>query len=276
MHKETILLNNKERIPVKGLGTYTMKEYKDIKESIENALEIGYRHFDTAYRYENESNMGKVLQDLFKKGKIQRKDLFITTKFWNTQRDPLKGIEQSLKDLQLDYVDLYLIHFPVMFKLDENGNTIKDKDGFNLTEEFDIKFLWGRMEEIVKEGLAKSIGVSNFGIKTLTKLLKDCKIKPQVNQIEVHPYFQQRELIEFCNKNDIKIVSFSSFGGTTFLKEDSPKLSEDETLKKIAEKYQVSVFNVILSWLLSKGICIIPRSKKYDHLKENYNTIQFN
>ncbi|KCZ81418.1 hypothetical protein H312_01173, partial [Anncaliia algerae PRA339] len=263
---------NSQEIPLVGLGTFSIEGYDMVKASINDAVRIGYRHIDTAYCYDNEEDIGKAMQEIISTGPLKREDFFITTKFWNTQRDPLEGLKDSLKKLQMDYVDLYLIHFPVMFSL-KGGKPYMNKDGHLQPEKLDLKYLWGRMEDIYKLGLAKSIGISNFGPKRIQELLSFCNIVPAVNQIEMHPYFQQREIRKICEKNNIKIVAFSSFGGTRYLRYDSPVIKDDPIINSIALKYSVSSCNVILSWIVSKGACIIPKSTNYDHMKENFYTI---
>ncbi|KCZ77392.1 hypothetical protein H311_01597 [Anncaliia algerae PRA109] len=269
-------LNNKNQIPKIGLGTYKLNDQKILQKTIESAIEIGYRHIDTAYKYNNEEKIGIILKDMFHKNLIKRRELFITSKMWCTETEPLDALKESLKKLQLDYLDLYLIHFPVTFDLDEKKNPYFDNDGYYVTKEFEIEKIWSKMEELVGLGLVKSIGVSNFGINMLKRILKVCKIKPAVNQVEMHPYLQQKELFNFCKNNDIRIVAHSALGGSATKKGNEPELLRDPILLKIAQKYEVCASKIILSWLIQKGICIIPKTTKLNHLRENFFVIKLN
>lgn len=230
-----------------GLGTWTLQGDVLIN-ALENAYEVGYRHIDTAKHYENEQDIGLFLK------KHKREEFFITTKLWNSDQDSvLEAINGSLERLGTDYVDLYLIHWPVNF----NGP-------------FNLKNVWTEMEKLVDLGKAKSIGVSNFGLKNLKSLLSFCRIKPVINQIELHPYLPQTEIRDFCQENGIEITSYSSFGSSF---DDGPDMTNDPVLKEIAEQYNCSTRSIILNFLLSEGIIVIPRSKSKDHLKANMNII---
>lgn len=271
--KNSFILNNGNKIPKVGLGTYRLSDEDLLKETIHNALSIGYRHIDTAFKYNNEEKIVNILKNLFKNKEYNRNDLFITSKMWCTEIEPIESVQESLKKLKTNYLDLYLIHFPVTFTLNEEKMPFFDENGFYVHEEYKIEEIWRKMEKLVEEGLTKSIGVSNFGINTLKRILKICKIKPAVNQIEIHPYLQQKEMIDFCVKNDILIVGHSTLGGSATKKEDAPVLLNDEVLNSISKKYKVTSSKIILSWLVQKNICVIPKSTKYDHLKDNFELI---
>lgn len=238
-------LNNGKELPVIGFGTWQLTDEEKLLNVLEAAYSIGYRHFDTAPIYENQTKIAKFIAEK------DRKDLFITSKLWNTEHnDPSAALNKTLKELDISYLDMYLIHFPV-----------------NLNGEFNLEKLWRHMESFVKEGKVKSIGVANFGMKNLKKLLSFCEIKPVVDQIELHPYLPQKEIKEFCDKNDIVVISYSSLGST---KADLPLVREDPVIKKIAEKHNTTPSKVLLSYPITLGCCVIPRSSSKEHVKDNF------
>lgn len=261
-------LSNGYYMPLIGLGTWQIKE-NDIENTINTAISYGYSHIDTAHVYENEAAIGQVIK------KYKREDLFITSKLWNTYHlNPEDGLNRSLNDLKLEYLDLYLVHWPVTFK-SNNGSGIL-KDGKYILEEFNLEKLWRKMEEFVYNKKVRSIGVSNFGIKNMNKLLKIAKIKPVVLQVECHPYFQQCELKKLCDENKIHMVAYSSFGSNVpvnIKNENVPKLIEDKIIRQIAEETNLTCFQVILSFLVSKNISVIPKSTNAKHIKENSELI---
>lgn len=242
-----VKLNNGYEMPMIGLGTWQL-EGNELINSLEESYKLGYRHIDTASCYGNEDIIGGFLKN------YKRNEFFITTKLWcDSHENALYAINESLRKLQIDYVDLYLVHWPV-----------------NLKGKFDLENVWSQMEELVKLGKTKSIGVANFGVKNLNKLLSFCKIKPVVNQIELHPYLPQYEIRDLCKKNEIQIVSYSSLGSSF---DQGVSALDDPILKEIAIKHNCTVHQVILSSLLKEGILIIPRSKSKEHLKTNITTV---
>lgn len=239
-------LNNGTLMPMLGLGVFRCNE-DEAYSSVKSALELGYRHIDTAMIYENEEAVGKAIKD----SKIDRKNLFITTKLWNDDminNSQRKAIENSLKRLNLEYVDLYLIHWPVKEKYVSS---------------------WFEMEKIYKEGLTKSIGVSNFLIHHLKDILESSELVPSVNQVEFHPYVIQKDLTNFCKKNNIQFESWSPLGAT------KNGLLKDKTIIEIAKNYNKSPAQIILRWNIDKGIVTIPKSSNIDRQKENLNIFDF-
>lgn len=241
-------LNDGNRMPAIGMGTWQLTDREVLLKALEDAYEIGYRHIDTAAFYGNEQIIGEFLK------KYKREEFFITTKLWNTDHDNvLAAANKSLENLGISHFDLYVVHWPV-----------------NLNGKFDVKKLWTQMESLVELKKAKSIGVSNFGIKNLTALLSICKIKPAVNQIELHPYLPQDEIRAFCKKKDILVISYSSLGSSSG---GNKILRDDPTLNEIASARNITVAQLILSYLISEGIAVIPRSKSKDHLKSNLDLV---
>lgn len=210
----SLKLNSGQNIPTIGLGTWRAPN-EEVERAVTQALEIGYRHIDTATAYVNEKAIGNVLAEWLSSGKLNREDIFICTKLppiANRERDVLRYLKQSLSDLQLDYVDLYLVHTPFAvpettgpFLTDESGNCIVDTES-------KLEDVWRKMEELVDLGLTKSIGVSNFNQSQIQRILSGCRIRPSMLQIELHIYLQQHDLVEFCQNEGLAVTAYSPLG----------------------------------------------------------------
>lgn len=240
-------LNNGDKIPYIGLGVYRMDNPEADEAAILKALSIGYRHIDTAAYYNNEETVGRAI----KKSGIPRDEIFVTTKVWNDDQraDRVEeAIEESLKKLDLDYVDLYLIHWPVADKFVET---------------------WSILEKMYKKGKAKAIGVSNFKEHHIDTLLKTATIKPATNQIELHPYLSQRDLVEYCHKKKIVIEAWSPLGA------NKTGLLDEPILKDLAQKYSKSSAQIVLRWDYQRGIVAIPKSSNPVRQKENISIFDF-
>jgi aldehyde reductase len=260
-----IRLNNGREMPTIGLGTWRIVDQEQVEKTLTAAIKMGYRHIDTAFVYGNERQIGSVLKKLFAEGMVKREDLFITSKLWNDQHgDPKGALEKSLKNLQLDHLDLYLIHWPVTM-VPAQGKTLVAEDNFML-EEFGPVKLWREMEKLQKAGLAKSIGVANFGICNIKKILETCEIRPAVDQIECHPYHREKELVKFLESEGIKVTSYSSLGSGNTSKID---IRGDPVITEVAERSGITPSQVILSYIVSKGMGVIPKSCSEQHLREN-------
>ncbi|KAL5264802.1 hypothetical protein ACHWQZ_G005762 [Mnemiopsis leidyi] len=266
-------------MPVVGFGT---SRTEDPGSQVEIALSAGYRHFDCALCYENEHEIGKALTKMLKSGAVKREDLFITGKVWGTSnRGNLveASCEQTLSDLQLEYLDLFLIHSPIALQpgmgtlepLDSDGVPIMDSDPPPFSE------TWGAMERLVEAGKCKNIGLSNFNISQIQEILDCAKIKPANLQVESHPFFPNLELLEFCCKNDISFVAYGPLGspGRTWMDKDQPSLLEDEDVLKIAQKHGVSAGQVLIRYQVDKGNAVIVKSGKLSRMKENLDVFQF-
>ncbi|CAM3631886.1 aldo/keto reductase [Aeromicrobium ponti] len=238
-------LHNGVKMPWFGLGVFKVQDGDEVVQSVKAALKAGYKSIDTAAVYKNEEGVGQAIKD----AGVPREELFITTKVWNSDQgyeSAIQAFETSLEKLGLDYIDLYLIHWPVKGKYKET---------------------WKALETLYKEKKVRAIGVSNFHTHHLDDLLQDAEIKPMVNQVELHPLLNQSELREFCKKQEIQIEAWSPLA--------QGELLENAALKEIAEKYSKSVAQVILRWDLQNEIMTIPKSVKEHRIIENADIFDF-
>ncbi|MDN3437316.1 aldo/keto reductase [Planococcus sp. APC 3900] len=242
-----ITLNNGIKMPQLGFGVWQVED-DQATAAVSKALETGYTSIDTAMIYQNEKGVGKALKETT----VPREELFITTKVWNSDQgygNTLRAFEESLERLGLDYVDLYLIHWP--------------------TPEFDNYVdTYKALEQLYKDGRVKAIGVCNFEIKHLERLLAECDIPPVLNQVECHPYLAQNELKEFCAKHDIFVEAWSPL-------DQGGEVLTDETIQKIAEAKGKSPAQVVLRWHLQNGTIVIPKSVTPSRIEENFNVFDF-
>lgn len=239
--KSTLRLNNGRDIPILGLGTWQGRG-KDVEKAVLHALKIGYRHIDTAAIYGNEVEVGNAIR----KSGIPREEIFLTTKLWNDDHaDVEKAFNESLKKLGLDYVDLYLMHWPVKERLKS----------------------WKVMERLCKEGKCKAIGISNFTIKHMEEFLPECSIRPAVNQFELNPYLNQKELVKFCKDNDILVEAYCPLTRGQKL--------DDIPLVEIAKRYSKTTAQILIRWCIEQDIVVIPKSTTTARIKENSDVFDF-
>ena len=240
-----ITLNNGQKIPQLGFGVYLIPP-EETEKCVLEAIKIGYRHFDTAHMYGNEKEVGAAI----KKSGIARNELFITSKLWITEYGEgvtLPAIDKMLKRLNLEYIDLILLHFPY----NDYIGAYKD------------------LEKAYEQGKVKSIGISNFENQKLEELCDIAKIKPVLNQVELHPYFQQNELRTRMDKYNTKIEAWAPLGHAL------TKIFDEELIKKLAEKYKKTPAQIVLRWHIQRGIIIIPKSQKPERMKENFEIFDF-
>jgi len=243
---EKVILNNGVEMPILGFGVFQVTDLDECEQSVLNAIETGYRLIDTAASYGNETAVGNAV----KKSGVAREELFITTKLWVEDTGygkTKKAFEKSLNKLQLDYLDLYLIHQPYG----------------------DIHGSWRAMEELYRAGKIKAIGISNFHPDRVVDLMAFNEIVPAVNQIETHPFNQQIETKKFLQENNIQIQSWASFA------EGKNDLFKNEILASIGKKYNKSIAQVVLRWLTQRGVAVIPKSVKKERMIENKNVFDF-
>ncbi|GLI86522.1 putative oxidoreductase YtbE [Rossellomorea marisflavi] len=249
MGAKSITLNNGVQMPEIGYGVFRVEEGKDLEKAVETAIRIGYRSIDTAAIYQNEKSVGKGVQNAIDAGLVTREELFITSKVWNdglSYDETIQAYNDTLERLGLEYLDLYLIHWPGQNKYMEP---------------------WKALEALYKEGRIKSIGVSNFQVSHLEHLLETAEVKPVINQIEFHPKLVQEDVRAFCEKHDIQVEAWSPLMNAELL--------NHETVNEIADSLGKSAAQVILRWDLQHGVVTIPKSMTESRIKENIDIYDF-
>ncbi|MBQ4901390.1 aldo/keto reductase [Paenibacillus sp. Marseille-P2973] len=247
--QDTVTLHNGVKMPGLGLGVFKVEEGPELIQAVKAAVKHGYRSIDTAAVYQNEGSVGEAIAELFKESTVAREDLFVTSKVWNADlgyESTLAAYETSLNKLGLDYLDLYLIHWPVKGK---------------------YKDAWRALETLYRDGRVKAIGVSNFQVHHLEDLMKDAEIKPMINQVEFHPRLTQKEVRTFCKEHGIQMEAWSPLM--------QGELLNNEVLKGIAEKHGKSVAQIILRWDVQHGVVTIPKSTKEQRIIENAALFDF-
>ncbi|KAG2205815.1 hypothetical protein INT47_003998 [Mucor saturninus] len=262
MSGQVFKLNDGREMPAIGLGSWKSKP-SEVYDAVITAIKAG--HIDTAFVYGNEKEVGQAIKD----SGIPRNELFITTKLWNTCHRPelvKPALEVSLANLQLDYLDLYLMHWPVSFQPSDVKQP-RDADGRILLDDTDFTVTYAAMEELVGEKV-RTIGVSNFSIENFEKLSKTQKIPPAVNQIEIHPFLPQFELVKYCQEHNILVTAYSPLGSS-----DSP-LMKDATIIEIAKKNNATPAQILISWGIKRGYSVVPKSVTPSRIISNFHNVK--
>lgn len=247
------LLNNDMKVPTIAFGTWKFPNDETTVEIIKNAIESGYQYIDTAKAYGNEEFIGKGV----KKSKIAREDIIIGGKLWNEDRgydNIIKACQETIQRLDCEYLDIYLVHWPASPAVHEDWREINQET-------------WKAMEYLYEQGLVKAIGVCDFKVNQLEELIKECKVRPMINQIEFHPGFMQKEIVDYCKEKDILVEAWSPLG--------SGKMLKKEELKAVAQKYGKDVAQLCIKWCLQNGVLPIPKTKDVDRMKSNLDVFNF-
>jgi alcohol dehydrogenase (NADP+) len=270
---KTLEFRNGDSLPMLGLGTWKSAP-GEVGAAVTEALRLGYRHLDCAFIYGNEAEIGQALSQAFDAGAVTRDQLWVTSKLWNDAHAPedvRPALEKALADLELDALDLYLVHWPVVLRKGVFGPE-KASDLLPLSE-VPLAATWQAMEELVDAGLTRHIGVSNFGPRNLEELLTGARIPPEMNQVELHPYLQQDELIALCRQHGVHVTAYSPLGSldrpASMKGQGDPVLLEDPTVTAIAVRHQATPAQVLIAWALQRGTAVIPKSVRPERLREN-------
>ncbi len=260
-------------IPALGLGTWKSAPGK-VTMAVEEAITAGYRHIDCAPIYGNEPEVGAAVAKAIAAKTVSRQDLWLTSKLWNNAHDPdlvQSALEKTLVDLQVDYLDLYLIHWPVLFRSDIMF--ARRGDEYLPLDRIPIIDTWQALEACVAKGLTRYIGVCNFSIKKLDDLYRKAIIRPVNNQIELHPYLQQQEMVEYCRSNNILLTAYAPLGSGDrpkgMKKSDEPSLLDNPVIQRVAARHKASPGQVLLSWGLARKTVVIPKSVNPQRIREN-------
>ncbi|EER16163.1 Aldose reductase, putative [Perkinsus marinus ATCC 50983] len=282
----SVTLNNGMKMPLIGLGTYLTPD-DVVPAAVVAGIKTGYRYIDTAFIYQNHHGVGQGINQAIKEGLVTRGELFVTTKLWLVYYRPdlvRPAVVQYLKELNLDYVDQILMHWPCPLEKHDPAQDPDWKWPMNAKGEFDaltnvkLSDTWKELEKCVDDGLVRSIGVSNFDTNEIDEILSMCRIKPVVDQIEVHPYFPQWRMLDYCNKHDIHVVAYAPLGSPANMPDDGSKkynILEHPDIVAIAKAHNKSPAQVCIRWNIQRGITVIPKSTKPHRVVENFQVFDF-
>ena len=284
-----IELSNGQVLPQVGLGTWKLNP-ETAPQLVQQAIQTGYRHLDCACDYGNEPLVGEGIAAAIQAGMCQRDDLWVTSKLWNTFHRPEHvrlAAQRSLRDLGLDYLDLYLLHFPVSLKFVSPETRYPpgwffDPDAAQPKMEaapVPIRDTWQAMEELVTSGLVRNIGVCNFNCSLLRDLLTQASIRPSVLQVELHPYLTQEKLLRYCEEEQIAVTAFSPFGAPSYvplgMAQTAESVLDDPAVLEIAQRYEQTAAQVVLRWGVQRGTAVIPKTSRPERLAENLSLFDF-
>jgi len=265
-------------MPSVGLGTWQAKP-GEVQAAVTAALDAGYRHLDCAFVYQNENEVGKALQEAMAKG-LKREDVWITGKVWNNYQAPDRvklNVEMTLKALGVSYLDLYLVHWPYAFKQGADMFPKDEAGGIIYDTNLDYTQTWKGFEQLVREGIVRHIGVSNFNHKQIQRILDIAVIRPEINQVECHPYLNQKKLLEYCTKNRMVLTAYSPLGSPAHPAKTAefPILLEDPLVVKLAQKYKKSPAQILIRYQIDRGVVAIPKTVSAHRIVENINVYDF-
>lgn len=270
---QTIHFDNQDPMPIVGLGTWKSAP-NDVYRAVKTSIRAGYRHIDCAPIYDNEPEIGRALTESFQEGLVEREQMFIVSKLWNNAHEPDEvqpAVEKTLADLNLDYLDLYLIHWPVALvksvSLPGSAKDLRSLESVPLSE------TWSAMEALKAKGRCRHIGVSNFSIAKLQGLVDHARLRPEMNQIELHPYLQQTAMLDYCRSKRIHLTAYSPLGSfdrpASIKAKDEPILLDDPTIGAIAERRGATPAQVLISWAIRRGTAVIPKTVTPARMSEN-------
>uniref|UniRef100_A0A182PZF9 NADP-dependent oxidoreductase domain-containing protein n=1 Tax=Anopheles farauti TaxID=69004 RepID=A0A182PZF9_9DIPT len=275
----SVLFKNGYPVPVLGLGTWNSPPGQ-VAQAVKDAIDVGYRHIDCAHVYENEHEVGAGIAAKIAQGTVKREDLFVTSKLWNTYHLPdlVRGaLQVTLRNLNLNYLDLYLIHWPVayregdvLFPLRPDGKRVHFSD-------VDYVDTWPAMERLVDAGLVRNVGLSNFNVNQVQRVLNVARIGPATNQLECHPYLHQKELTEYCREQGVSVTAYSPLGSPArpWVKQDDPILMDDPVVGQLAKKHSKSAAQILIRYQLQLGHLVIPKSVTRGRIASNADVFGF-
>ncbi|MDH3656472.1 MAG: aldo/keto reductase [Myxococcales bacterium] len=271
---KSLELRSGTRMPALGLGTWK-SEADEAYRAVRSAIEVGYRHIDCAAIYQNEEEVGRALRDAFQAGDATREELWITSKLWNDSHAPehvRPALETSLRKLQLDYLDLYLIHWPVALR---HGVALPSgPEDFIPLSQIPLASTWGAMLKASERDLAREVGVSNFTKAMIEKVSDATGQTPAVNQVELHPYLQQDALLAACKELGVAVTAYSPLGSpdsaAMMSRQDDVLLTQHPTIQQIAESHEATPGQVLIAWALARGTSVIPKSVNPGRIAENW------
>jgi len=273
----TIKFKGGDEMPILGLGTWKSGK-GEVYQAVKNAIQIGYRHIDCAAIYGNEAEIGQAISESINSGEVKRDELWITSKLWNDshQKEHVElAVKKTLSDLRLDYLDLYLIHWPVAIK--KGVGFPKSHNDFLSLDDVPLLETWEAMIDLKKKGLTRHIGVSNFNIPKLKHLTADSSQKPEMNQIEMHPFLAQTDMVEFSRSSGIPLTAYSPLGSNDRPQRivgEHPVLLENEVVKVIADQHGITPAQVLIAFQIHRGVAVIPKSVHQSRIKENFQAAE--
>lgn len=277
---KTYKLNDGNKIPAFGLGTWKSPE-GEVRQAVKEALRVGYRHIDGAWIYQNEKEVGQGIHEAIDAEIVTREEIFVTSKLWNTFHDPddvEKGCQETLTALGLDYIDLFLMHWPIAFRPGKSQH--KAPEDFLPLAEMLLSKTFEAMLKLREKNLVKSVGVSNFTVSKLKQLIDESGAVPAMNQVELHPYNPQTELLAYCREQGICVTAYSPLGSSdrpdSMKAKDEPPLLENETVKATADKEGVTPAQLLIAWALSRDTVVIPKSTNAGRIAQNLAATEHN